>query len=234
MLKDSEVLALFADLDNLENAKLGDEYYYLSVPFCILDAVFSIGAKYKCAMNVVKRYCEYYNLAEFRTTGNELPSPSEQHTVSDFVNNVKIHGINKCLETVIKNRQRTSPKNGILKLEAAYCWAKELEERGVQTFQDISSSGLGENVESAILKIPGQKSGISLGYFYMLAGNDNLCKPDRHIRNYLLKKLNRKNIDEAEVQELLQRGSCLLKGKYPNMAVRLLDYAIWTSQHKKH
>lgn len=233
MLEDDEVIKLFADLNNLEDVKLGNEYYYFSMPFCIIDTVFSIGAKYQCVRNVVERYCKYYDLVEFRTTNNKLQDPSEQHTVSDFIKNVELQGIDRFLETVVKNTQRTSPNNGILKIEAAYRWAKEFEKCGIQTFQDISHSGLEDNIESSILKIHGQKSGISLSYFYMLVGNDDFCKPDRHIKNYLLKRLNRKNISEAEAVKILQRGSSLLKQRYPNMTVRLLDYAIWQYQSDK-
>ena len=30
----------------LEDVKLGDEFYYQSLPLCVIDAVFSIGVRY--------------------------------------------------------------------------------------------------------------------------------------------------------------------------------------------
>jgi hypothetical protein len=41
---------------DLENAKLGNEYFYQSLPLCVIDAVFSIGIKYQTTQAVVQRY----------------------------------------------------------------------------------------------------------------------------------------------------------------------------------
>ena len=41
---------------NLRNAKLGNEYYYQSLPLCIIDALFSIGIKYQTTQSVVQKY----------------------------------------------------------------------------------------------------------------------------------------------------------------------------------
>jgi len=42
---------------DLKSATLGDEYRYMSLPLCVIDAVFSINNKYKAVQNVVARYC---------------------------------------------------------------------------------------------------------------------------------------------------------------------------------
>ncbi len=44
---------------NLNESKLSDEYFYNSFSFCIIDAIFSIGVRYKSTQNTVKRYCDY-------------------------------------------------------------------------------------------------------------------------------------------------------------------------------
>lgn len=46
---------------NLRNAKLGNEYYYQSLPLCIIDALFSIGIKYQTTQSVVQKYCNFLN-----------------------------------------------------------------------------------------------------------------------------------------------------------------------------
>jgi hypothetical protein len=39
----------------LSSAKLSEEYFYQSLPLCIIDAVFSIGVKYDSTREVVIR-----------------------------------------------------------------------------------------------------------------------------------------------------------------------------------
>ena len=39
---------------NLSSASLSSSYYYDSLPYCVIDAVFSIGVKYTSTQNVVK------------------------------------------------------------------------------------------------------------------------------------------------------------------------------------
>ena len=51
---------------NLRNAKLGNEYYYQSLPLCIIDAVFSIGIKYQTTQSVVQKYCNFFKLNKIR------------------------------------------------------------------------------------------------------------------------------------------------------------------------
>ncbi len=145
--------------------------------------------------------------------------------MNDLIHNIETIGIQQFAETILNNRQRTSAKNGILKAEAVYLWAKILANNGVQTLQDIGD-GLPSQVENEIMKIPGQRSGISLRYFYMLSGNDNVCKPDRHILAFLSETLDR-NVPYTEAQGLFIKAVALLKDNYPNVSVRLLDNIIW-------
>jgi hypothetical protein len=42
----------------LATASLGNEFYYQSLPLCVIDAVFSIGVRYEGVQNVIKRYCQ--------------------------------------------------------------------------------------------------------------------------------------------------------------------------------
>jgi hypothetical protein len=116
----------------------------------------------------------------------------------------------QCLKT---DKERTSTRNGILKAEAVYRFCKVLNNYGVNYFQDVKKLFYGnEQFEEEIKSIPGQKSGISLVYFYMLAGEDNWIKPDRMIIRFLERVLQRKvKLDEA--QTLLQATSKILAEK---------------------
>ena len=135
-------------------------------------------------------------------------------------------GITFCIDTIFCNHQRTSPKNGILKGEAVLMFAKVLKKYGIESFEDLNSKGLPKEAESEIKMIPGQKSGLSLQYFYMLAGDDSLAKPDRHIIRFIEEHTGfSANMQEA--QKIFEETVCLLKQKYPHITVRLLDYTVW-------
>ncbi|AJO20851.1 hypothetical protein QQ991_01745 [Weizmannia coagulans] len=224
--KDEVEIAEFCqEVLDLEKAKLPDEYYYTSVPLCVIESVFSIGVRYEGVKNTVKRYCEYFGLHPYRLEP-DYPTPSEQQSVEHFLRSFDELGLEEFVHTVFKNRQRTSTRNGILKTEAVHRFCKVLNKYGVNYLQDVKKLYGNEQFEEEIKSIPGQKSGISLIYFYMLAGEDNWIKPDRMIIRFLERVLQRKvKMDEA--QTLLQATSKILAEKYPNMTPRLLDYQIW-------
>jgi hypothetical protein len=47
MTADHKIVAEYASrLLALSDARLGNEYYYNSISFCVIDAVFSIGVRY--------------------------------------------------------------------------------------------------------------------------------------------------------------------------------------------
>lgn len=212
---------------NLSDAKLGDEYYYSSIPLCILDAIFSIGVKYISTKNVVRRYCSYYNIPIFRSHSDYL-KVSSQHTVSQFVDNVKLIGLDKFTDEILKNHQRTSTVNGILKSEAALHWALILKSFEIETYQDLNeiTTKTMLELEKALISIQGQGSRISLNYFKMLCGDDNLIKPDRHIINFLSHIINR-TVSPSDSQYLIARSVETLSKEFPNLSSRLLDYTIW-------
>ncbi len=212
---------------NLRNAKLGNEYYYQSLPLCIIDAVFSIGIKYQTTQSVVQKYCNFFKLNKIRKNIQDVPIKEEQQTISEFLNlEDKYDFTNK----VFDNRNRTSAQNGILKSEAVFLFAKVLNKYGIDYFQDMPK--LYSNylyISEEIMQIPGQRSGISLKYFLMLAGNDNLIKPDRQILSFLKSILN-ENVSIQDAQALLQQSCEILKKEYPNLNLRLLDHLIWNYQ----
>ncbi|MEG1577480.1 MAG: hypothetical protein RR336_01805, partial [Oscillospiraceae bacterium] len=58
------------------------------------------------------------------------------------------------------------------------------------------------------------------------SGEDDLAKPDRHVLRFLEQCTGEKH-SIAATQELLSQAVKLLKSKYPNLTVRLLDHTIW-------
>ena len=94
----------------------------------------------------------------------------------------------------------------------------------------VSSKFDNENFDIEIKKIPGQRSGISLKYFFMLAGNENMVKTDRMIIRFLSNTLERK-VKVAEcLPLLLDLTTELNEIGYRHLNPRLLDNKIWLFQ----
>lgn len=224
-----EALRSKLDLSELLNP---EEYAYQSLPLCILDAVFSINAKYESTRNVVERYCRHYRLRQVRKDPLCLPPVEEQEPVSAFVEKVTQLGPEKFAGMVLANRQRTSTKSGIMKSEAALRFAQVLKLHKVEYFQDVEKIQGKEDFENAVMAIPGQHTGITVRYFYMLAGSDDFVKPDRMILGFLRDQLGER-LSQDEAQGILSEASDALKPQYPHLTTKTLDHHIWMYQREK-
>jgi len=212
---------------DLREAILGEEYFYQSLPLCVIDAVFSIGVRYESTKAVVIRYCDYHDLPRIRNDADLLPEPGEQESVPAFVRKMEEAGVEFFTNEVFKNRQRTSSRNGILKTEAVCRFASVLQKHGIHYLQDVPKAIVDPEVDREIRSIPGQRSGISLRYFYMLAGSNDFIKPDRMVQRFMAAALGA-TPDLETCQHLLRETSQALKARYPHMNPRLLDYQIWS------
>ena len=127
------------------------------------------------------------------------------------------------------NRQRTSSKSGILKAEAVWKFAGALKSHGIDHLQDVGEALPSAALERKIGLIPGQGSGISLQYFWMLAGSDELIKPDRMVLRFLEDSLGRP-VGADEALSLVAGAVAQLRAQFPAMTPRLLDHKIWEYQ----
>lgn len=214
---------------DLENANLGNEYGYKSLPLCVIDALWSIGVRYGGVQNVISRYSEYFGLK-----GN---ATDERHTISHLLSAMDSQGVLQFSEEVFRNAQRTSPRNGILKAEAVYLFAGILYKHGIETIADVPKIGWYEDLPremdkpyaSEILSIPGQRSGISLTYFYMLTGSTGLVKADRMVTGFLYDALDW-DVTAVEAQYFISHASKTLQADFPLLTPRMLDHEIWKYQ----
>lgn len=211
---------------NLREAKLSPEYFYQSLPLCVIDSVFSLGVNYEGTRRTVMRYCDYYGLQRIREDKDYLPLKDKQESIELFVEKMQSFGVEKFTQEIFDNRQRTSTKSGILKSEAVLKFATVLRKFGVNYFQDIPRIISDERFEREIMNIPGQTTGLSLRYFFMLAGSDEFIKPDRMILRFLEDTLNR-CISPGEAQKLVTKAVFNLRPSYPTLTPRLLDNEIW-------
>ena len=138
-------------------------------------------------------------------------------------------GLERMTADVFRNQQRTSPRGGVLKASAVHQFASVLRSHSVEYLQDVPGALASEQIARHIRTIPGQKSGISLRYFFMLAGSDDFIKPDRMVLRFLERSLGRPiSVDEAS--PLLAGTVTLLRQTNPVLTPRLLDYLVWDFQ----
>lgn len=212
----------------LATASLGEEFRYQSLPLCVIDAVFSISISYTIVQRVVFRYCKYTNQGRVRL-GEALPSVVEQESITAFCGRPEqVDPASMAIE-VYGSRNRTSPRNGILKSDAVARFAGCLSSHGVDYLQDVSRVADSTKFENDIRRIPGQLSGLSLKYFWMLAGSEQFVKPDRMVLRFLASALSRE-VSTGDAMPLLQAACERLAGRHPSLTPRLLDHEVWKYQ----
>ncbi len=211
----------------LGTIELGNEYYYNSLVFCLIDSIFSIGVRYTSTKNTVLFYSKY------RQCENKIyydTEPEDELTINDLITDIEHyddHGM-KCL---FNNRQKTSSRGGIRKAEAVYIAAKLLLRNGINTIKDIKKCENGY-LEKQFKQIPGQSSGISYSYLLMLVGYDDHIKVDRWIKRFV-EDATGERVNENSIEEDLLKICQEIKKSFPKMTPRLLDYAIWSNTRGK-
>lgn len=198
---------------------------------CILDATFSINAKYNStAAPLVHRYAKWSGLSSVLFRGEELAkqiSPRhDEQTLSAFLESIGQRNDEDFAVEVLHNRSRTSTRGGVLKSEASRRIAQVLVDAQIETLSDASAlladvGHLGK-VESALAGIRGSGTrGIRTGYLWMNAGDDQHVKPDRHVLRWLSQLLERQ-VGVAEARLLLAESA-----QHLDLTPWAVDHAIW-------
>lgn len=193
---------------------------YESLALAVVDSVWSIGVRYAGVLNVVARY---------RRLRAETGADADRDTPEDLIAVIDRSGGAAGFADAVQNRQRTSSRNGILKAEAVLRAATVLRNTRIATPDQMRSARL-EDVEAlrrGWREVPGQGSGLSLDYFFMLCGMPGV-KGDRMIRRFIATALGQENeltVDPATAVELVQGAA-----RHLDVTDRLLDFAIW--QHE--
>lgn len=222
-----QVAEHFEQCIDVSSYKLTEEYDYSCVPLCVIDSVFSIGIRYTNVINIVSRVCKKLSITKEYEKGNKSPV-----TTSWFLEQIDGMTSDALAEQLFESRHRTSPKNGILKAEAVVKFMQVLKQYGVEYLEDICKVSDNVAFERAIKAIPGQTSGICLKYFFMLAGDSQLIKPDRMIIRFLETALKR-SINMNESVGLVRLACDELKHQYDFMTPKILDNLIWQYQRSR-
>lgn len=224
-------LASYIDAVGLVPPDLPDEYRYASLPLCIVDAVFSIGVTYASTRATVARFCQRHHWPKIAATREDRGASS--HGLNHLLNLYGDLQPEAAADALFGNRQRTSTRSGILKAEAVRLFADALVRCGINHFDDITEERI-EYAEATILGLPGQGSGIAFDYFRMLAGNDELIKPDRMVLRFVANALGSAAEPTPRQAALLVRlAARKLSGTNPAWTPLKLDHAIWRYQSSK-
>lgn len=173
------------------------------------------------------RFCNIEGLQRLRQIGSSYPDISDQYSVVQFDQSLSHYNdYGKIASELFDNRQRTSTRNGILKAEAVHMFSKVLLRHNVNYFQDIQKVIQNNKFETDIYSIPGQTYGTALTYFFMLAGEENLVKPDRMVLRFLWRVVGNQ-LSQQSPHTWLSKSLLILNGTYPSLTLRQLDHEIW-------
>jgi len=220
---------------NLAHAQIeDDEFFYSSLPLCVISAVFYPRVKMAAVRNTVAHYCEHYHLPLLRQDLAQVPPRDQQQPVGALIRNIEAVGSERFATEIVHNRQRTSTRSGILKAEAVLRFARVLFAHGIEFFQDIERAvhDHGLQIQTEIRAIPGQSKGISLRFFYALIGEEQFIIPTLWLHRYLRRVCGHEFTD-AQVRETIARVVDNLRGRYPHLTPRRMDNFIWNFERAR-
>jgi hypothetical protein len=221
-LKDDALPAMLASVEALLGSpdSWSSPDGYDSVGLAMIDAVWSIGVRFESVRNVIARY-----RAERLASGHE-PEADGPEDVRRFI---EACGGPEGFAVRMRNRQRTSSRNGILKAEAVLHEARILEHESVGVPADLAGASEErlDHLRGRWSNVPGQASGISWRAFCMLVGLAEV-KPDRMIRRYVASALGRSGASAVGVEEA--RDLVMAAAAHLGVSPRELDSAIWSYQ----
>lgn len=187
---------------------------FKSLPACIIDCVYSLYAKYEpTTIPINLRFEKHYLNGDRYTT--EL-------TISAFIEKMEREGLDYFRDEVVQNHQILG---GVPKEEIVLKIAQYLQYLNVETVEDFRNYKYIEILQAVLLSIKGfGEAGVS--YLFMLAGDQNRCKPDRHV-HHAIKDASGYEVSNEECQEIFSEATAILKQKYPFLTVSKLDGLIW-------
>lgn len=203
---------------------------WTSVTYCVLDAVWSIGAHYDRVVNPLVRKVAAVH-------GNTSPTVVPEDAPAD--DPLPVGSFRAAYPTpesliAVTNRQRTSSRGGIAKAEAALQYAAVLDSAGITTRAAAAAAhrdpALVESVSAGLRQIPGD--GVRRDYFWMLVGSDELVKPDRMVLRFLARHGGPTQVEPARLAlaELARELSTPQSPVTPWM----LDHAIWRAERSSN
>ncbi|WP_052121155.1 hypothetical protein [Amycolatopsis sp. MJM2582] len=163
----------------------------------MLDAVFSINARYTSTIAVCDRYAKHQGLLPHLVDVADLATAAgtaAEQPVDALADLGNLLGPARLATDILHNRGRTSARGGVHKAAAAVRYAEILATSDVHTLDDVTlllaDLPILNAVESRLRKVPGNgHHDIRIGYLWMLFGADEQVKPDRKVLRWLRRTL---------------------------------------------
>jgi hypothetical protein len=215
----------------------GYRYFYQSLPFCVIDAVFSLGVRYRQVQNVVNNAAQEFGGKIFRELRGAFPPPAEQMSIDELIREISKRRDPEI--TLYKNLGYVNPraKKRVLKAEVVRQFSQVLHDFSINTFQDLdrvrrqAAHRSSTDLDEALRRLPGLSSGVAVSYFYMLAGDEGTIKPDRMIHRFIVRVVGT-DVDDYTASNIIKRAALDLKDEFSHLTPRSLDYAIWDYERK--
>ena len=204
---------------------------WVSLAFCIADAVWSIGAHYdKVVVPLVrKRIAKEFGV-------DQPTAPADGFRAKDPLKLEDLEALGLDRLTVLTNLQRTSTRGGILKADAVLRHCRIFREHGVETLEQaidlMTHQDRFSKLDDGLRSIPGEGGyGVRRGYLWMLIGNDDLIKPDRMVLHWL--EQHEVKTDPVGAREIIAAlmPKVRVASNRPPTAWEI-DHAIWLATRK--
>lgn len=206
---------------------------WTSITFCVVDAVFSIGARYdSVVVPLVTRVADNFDVDE-RTQPAAAPLPADPIPLDAFL---KTFGSVDDL-VAVTNRQKTSTRGGILKADAVIQHANILAHHGVRTLADaqalLTDTRRLDAVETDLRTVRGEgAAGVRRGYLWMLVGADDAIKPDRMVLRWL--EDHDVNVNASAARDVLRVVTDRLNSTTGRQVTLWeVDHAIWSAARRR-
>lgn len=193
-------------------------YCYRSLSVCLIDCIYSLRAQYNTiTLPVVDRYAAQYMNGDRHAPGD---------TVSKLIQHIDVAGgPEQFADKILLNHQKLGGRLLIPKEQICYQLAKYLLLLHIDTIEDFQTFESPELLEAVIRSVKGIGDA-GVNYLFMLAGDNNRCKPDVHIHQ-CIKDACGQDISNDECQALFTDAVFILNQHYPDLTVRSLDSIIW-------
>ncbi|EHI14856.1 hypothetical protein [Mycolicibacterium thermoresistibile] len=193
--------------------------YPQSLALCIIDAIYSTGARYSTVENIVRRYREYRAAQD---------GGADTDGTDELSATIRELGGPRPWATRIGNLRPTSTSPGApLKAEAVARCAESLTALGIRSTADLRAAAQSaesfDSAKQAWCVIPGQRSGVTWNYALILA-QVPAVKADRMVVNFVARALDRPPAKVAPAH-----AAALVRAVSDNQrwnTIRL-DHAIW-------
>ncbi|GIH20708.1 hypothetical protein [Rugosimonospora africana] len=208
------------------------ERRWSSLSYCVIDAVWSISARYdEVVAPLVRRVAERNN-DQHPSVAATAPLPPDPLPLQALLDRYP----SAATLRADTNRQLTSTRGGIRKTDAALRYAGILIDHDVPDLSAvpriIGDCRRFDELNKALAAVPGEGSnGVRRGYLWMLAGSDDLSKPDRMILRWLARHGCPAN--PAEARGILQQAAQeLTRRLHRPVTPWMIDHSIWLTRRQ--